>query len=251
MRPQLPLLPLLVALAATFLAAAPLVGQAPSQIEVIVTQSGVGEPLQGATVRVVEDGPGGVTDAEGRVVLRGITASEVRLEISRIGFETVEVTISLPRSFPLRVALGVEPVELDGVEAEGRRRAAEIDVTQPFRRDVFHGGELARAELRGAEITDLLRTIPGVRVLPGRIEFVRAHMSIERGAASPLILLDGIRVPDALRITPLSMVQSIEALNPREATFRYGLSASGGAIEIWTRGKGPFRSDPNRDCLEC
>jgi hypothetical protein len=181
------------------------------QVEIFVTEAGVGAPIEGALAQVTDGGPSAVTDAEGRAILRGLSGEEVEIEISRIGYETVEVTLTLPRSLPLRVALGVRAVELDGVEAEGRMRRSEIDVTQPFHRDVIYGEEMARAEVRGGTVEDLLRTRPGVRIVcPSigscHIRLVRGHMSIAPemgGSPGPLWILDGVRVARESADVPL------------------------------------------------
>lgn len=220
----------------------------PHEVEIVVIVAGVGAPIVGALVQVKPGGPRAVTDAEGRVVLQGLAGDEVEIEVSRIGFGTEEVIFSLPRSDPFRVALGIRAMELEGLEVEGRMRRPEL--TSPGRRDLIHGAALARAEMHGAEIRDLLRTIPGVNVTGTEVRFVRALRGVGRGPANALVLVDRFPTWGALDI-PLYRVQSIRVLQPSEATFLYGPRASGGAIEIWTRGKGPFRDDPARDCAEC
>lgn len=231
----------------------PAVAQIPEtfHLEVVVIHAETRLPLAGATILGGDPETAAVTDSDGRAILRGLPAGEHHIRVTLLGYETVEVHIHLPRSFPLQVALGVRPVELDGVEAEGRSRSVLEDPATPSRRHVFRGAPLAVAEMRGSSIVDLVNTIPGFRINPSQYDqLIRSGREMQSMVSLPLIILDGARVWDGLR-TPLHDVQSLEVLAPREAVFRYGLSAAMGAIEIWTRGKGPFRADGERDCPDC
>jgi hypothetical protein len=68
------------------------------------------------------------------------------------------------------------------------------------------------------------------------------------GAVCAVAVVDGVMLGDGssefLYQLQAYDVESIQYLPPVEAGLKYGMQASAhGAIEIWTRGKGPHRSD--------
>jgi hypothetical protein len=67
---------------------------------------------------------------------------------------------------------------------------------------------------------------------------VRYRYSLSTLGRSPLVVLDGIPLIDgleSLRAMPTNNIQDITMLRSADATFRYGGSASEGAIVITTR----------------
>lgn len=221
-----------------------------------VSDASTGAPIEGMAVELLAEGAGATrrtaTAADGsfRMQTRGEGADRVRLVHVAYGEHTVPLEVP-SEGGRLSLELEPTPVVLDGVSVAGTPSSA-VGRREPYRRNVVFGRELALAELRGGSVREFLRGHPGVLVASnGRIQLRQAFQSLNRSPEAPLVILDGIRAGAGHLSMPLSEVQSIEILEPREAIFRYGLSASGGAIEIFTRGKGPFRDDVARDCPAC
>lgn len=89
---------------------------------------------------------------------------------------------------------------------------------------------------------EALERIGGYTVLEGRggaalIQQRRGQNSIVNSAATPVLVLDGVRDvnPNVLRQIRASSILSIEVLSGADATVRYGTGAASGAIIFTTR----------------
>ncbi len=86
-----------------------------------------------------------------------------------------------------------------------------------------------------------------VRTLRPRWLQVRGPTTFEAGRENPIMVyVDGVRVggPDQLRFIPVPTIESLQFLNPTEASARFGLDHVNGAILITTRvGTTPRGSD--------
>jgi hypothetical protein len=105
--------------------------QETGSLHVVVTEAGTDRPLAGAQVWIESLARGGSADREGRAILTGIPHGDYIVEVRLLGFGSARVPVTVPRTSPIRVGLGAQPIRLDGiiVEAEGvlrirARRAA-------------------------------------------------------------------------------------------------------------------------------
>ncbi len=90
-------------------------------------------------------------------------------------------------------------------------------------------------ELRTGPRTNALDVVQTLR--PRWLQ-VRGPTSFEASRESPvMIYVDGVRVggPAQLRLVPVPNIESLEYLNPTEASSRFGLDHTNGAILVVTR----------------
>jgi hypothetical protein len=196
------------------------------------------EPVDVAVVRVLGAGLEVVTASDGGFRFSGFEPGRIMLEIEHLAYGVQRLELEVPGGWEVvaRLHLPARPIELEGIEVEGVARLARGEAWRrsPTRVSVFYGTELRQAAERGATVTDVLRMMP---------RFQRGLQSLTSGPARVLWIVDGVR---SGFIPPLADIESIEVLTPLEAGFRYGLGGSGGAVVIYTRGKGPYR-DPGRN----
>jgi len=108
-----------LAVAAALLAVAlPLRGQDASERPIQGVVVAEERPVSGAVVRIPGEGPGVLTDGEGRFQLRGAAAGAVLLRVEAVGYRALERTLSAAeRAAPILIELEADPVALRGVVA--------------------------------------------------------------------------------------------------------------------------------------
>ncbi|MGW8283218.1 MAG: carboxypeptidase-like regulatory domain-containing protein, partial [Gemmatimonadota bacterium] len=171
-------------------------GSVPGTVRGVVRDASDGHPLSDALVTLVRDERTAITDRNGVYVFRDVAPGERRVRASRIGFQSLEVSLDLPDGSTLQVdfLLTLQPIEMPTVEA----RASPLYTVDTL---VSEPEPVAI----GAAVVRLLDVTPGVaepglaaaaNVLlgpdppaPDNVLFVRGA-----GAALDLILLDGAPV---------------------------------------------------------
>jgi hypothetical protein len=171
------LIPLLAALGSEF-AATPSAAQqaAPTRVEIAVTDAEEGTPVAGVRARLLRSGRSGITDEEGAAGIVSPLAGADTLILSRVGYATQRVALNLPHggTTRVRVALRSTPIPLDEVVAEGRPAPRPTQgVFGGFweRRARGSGYFITRAQIdehRPTHTSDLLRLVPGLRLIPAR-----------------------------------------------------------------------------------
>ena len=209
-----------------------------------------GEPIIGATVRVVGGGETGViTDFDGNFTLS--VNPGTTLQISYIGYETQEVTATKNVVVILQEDAGQK---LNEVVVIGYGRAKKSDLTgsvTAIKPDEMNHGLVTSAQ-------DALQgRIAGVNITtsggePGADATIRIRGGSSLNASNnPLIVIDGLAM-DSYGIqgtsNPLSLVnpndiESFTVLKDASATAIYGSRASNGVIIITTK-KGLKNSKP-------
>lgn len=207
--------------------------------------------LPGATMSLLDEGgarlAGTQTDSTGSFGLSAARAGAYGLRAERVGYRTAATpAMELDAGDTLRVEfrLSTEAVLLGPVVVTGRPRR----LTGALRE--FHeraerrawGSFVTREEIsrrNPVRTTDLLRTLPGVRLAPTRSG---RHAVLLRGGCPARVYLDGIRVRLAgTSIDDLVRPPELEGIEvyPGEAGIpaQYGgLSGGGcGAVLLWTR----------------
>jgi hypothetical protein len=205
-----------------------------------------GEPLDGAAVALAS-GPGGtpgigtrVTNRNGHFLFQRVPPGTYRLTVNLLGYSTLWETLRVEEAQEMRVVLtlSVSPVELDPIEvvAERRLRGPLVDFERRRRRGM--GTYFTREDIESRApyaITDLLRTVPGVRVIPAG-QFGEQAVRL-RGSCRPTVYVDGIRTSidrDIDHILPPETVEAIEVYKGAELPARF-LNNPCGAIIFWTR----------------
>ena len=220
---------------------------AQTQVSGTVVSSDDGEPVVGASVRVVGTKTGTVTDINGNFSLN--VPEKSKLEFSYIGMKT----IVLPAKSSMKVTLQSDNQSLDEVVVTG------YGVTK---KQAFTGAAATLDEKAIGNRVDpnpikaLEGTVPGLQMNIGSGQpgapatiFIRGRNSLNSGT-QPLYVIDGvafdndqvgIRSDEGQTTSPLSTlnaadIENITVLKDATATSIYGARAANGVIVITTKG---------------
>jgi TonB-linked SusC/RagA family outer membrane protein len=191
-----------------------------------------GGALSGATVKIKGSGNGVSTDAAGHFSLP-VPAKVSRLEISYVGYETMEV-----------VARGLEALQISLTPARGSlNEVVVVGYGTQKRKDVTGSVASVRGSaIRNQPVTSVTEALQGraagVEVIKNSGEPGAAPTIIIRGLSSlhqpaPLYIVDGVRMPgDNINIQD---IESVDILKDASAAAIYGSAAAGGVILITTK----------------
>lgn len=219
---------------------------AASTVQGQVVDQESGRPLAEVAVSLAS-GPGGtpgagtrITNAEGRFRFRSVPPGTYRIVATRIGYRERTDTLEVEAGSDLEMylPLTVSPVPLAPITVEVTRHApGPLDDFQDRRR-TRPGTFIDREQIENRHpiyFSDLLRMVPGARVVPGRFS---GSVVLLRGGCRPRLWVDGVPISsspegvDAI-IQPLD-VEAIEIYHASELPAEFG-SSSCGAIIVWTR----------------
>lgn len=199
-----------------------------------------GEPVLGATVRVVGQKNGAVTDLDGNFSIAADAKSE--LEISYVGYETVKIQAQ-PN---LLVQLKNESQTLNDVVVIGYGVAKKNDLTgsvtaiKPDEKNrplVSSAQEMMQGKIAGVNVTTSSGNPGG-----GATIRVRGGSSLNANN-DPLIVIDGMAMdnqgvkgaPNPLAMVNPNDIESFTVLKDASATAIYGSRGSNGVIIITTK----------------
>ena len=225
----------MVALIFLFLATAVVaVGQSQGRVQGRITDRG-GEPLPGVTIMVKGTTSGTITDVNGFYALDEVPAGAV-LVFSFIGMETRE--ISVKNRAQIDVTMTEETLGLDEVVVIGYGTAKKRDLTGAV--SSVQGSDIAQVPVTTAAQA-ITGKIAGVHVVsqsgaPGADinVVVRGGTSITQGS-SPLYIVDGFQMDDALKHVDINDIESIDVMKDASSTAIYGARGSNGVVIITTR----------------
>jgi hypothetical protein len=191
------------------------------------------------------------SDADGRFSLGALPGGTHTLEVRAVGFAPVQQAVDIVHGAPgaAEVALTNLGITLDTVRVSAQRvftSRREADFERRLRSGYGHLIDETEIEKRRPHVlTDLLRMVPGVQVLPGRRSgydvFMRGGQAILGGGlCRPVLMIDGARVTNDENFPVNSMVttndiRAVEvyahaALVPAEFQTLSGC----GVIAVWT-----------------
>lgn len=213
-----------------------------------------GRPLYGAAVSLAS-GPEGtrgvgtrVTGEDGAFLFRTVPPGLYQLSVTLVGYEDLRDTLRVVSESDLEVVLplSVSPVELRPILVEGQRRRPAFMEGFESRRRTLGGTFFSREEIESRvllEFTDLLRMVPGARVVP---VYPYGHSVRFRGRCVPEVWVDGTRVMSTSDLDSFLRPEDLEAVevySGAQLPAQFGPSACG-AIVVWTRTGEPDTS-PN------
>ena len=205
-----------------------------------MTKAVGGDAIEGARVELVGTKHNASTSRKGEFAFRELAPGKYTIQAMAIGYAALRADLEVKANETLEVEFQaqLESVRLADVEVkEGPRLPPEF-----VRRSQEGGGRyMSRAEIErrpgAANVSDLLRTFPGVRVncrrSPCTFTFTRATRN-----CPPAFFLDGVETEMvALSMQPAREVDGIEVYSglaelPVELRGRSGTC---GAFVVWTR----------------
>ena len=213
-----------------------------------IVKDASGEPIIGATIRVIGQEGGAITDFDGNFTIKA--APGAKIQVSYIGYKTVE----LPVSANMVVTLQDDTQLLSDVVVIGYGRAKKEDLTGSV--TAIKPDEMSKGITSSASDM-LVGKVAGVDVItaggsPGAGAQIRIRGGSSLNASNdPLLVVDGLTI-DNNTATGMSNVMAM--INPNDietftvlkdasATAIYGSRASNGVIIITTKkgrkGTGP------------
>lgn len=223
-------------------------GQAHSGVIVgVVTSLPTHQPLVGASVEIAGANRRTRTDSSGNFRVADLPAGNDTVKVRAIGYEAMTATVSIADDSTVRLDFAFRSVvELPPVTVESPRLGARDARLRGFydRRAAGFGRFVTREDIEKrdpGDSRDLLRGIPGVRVVGNRIQMAS-------GMSSPncrvQYFLDGIHIlaPAAdflLQFRPRDLEGLEVYRGPAEAPAAFSRGgAECGVIAIWTRTPG-------------
>lgn len=211
------------------------------QITGQVTKAGTSEPVPGVTVTLKGSKKGTATNADGKFTISVPATGTVNLVFSSVGFTSQEVNVgsngSADVSLVEAAASTLNDVVVIGYQSIKRKNLT-ASVSSISARDlkdipINSAAEALNGRLAGVTAT----TAEGSPDATIRIR-VRGGMSIT-GDNSPLFIVDGVQVENALSTLAVQDIQSIDVLKDAAATAIYGARGGNGVIVITTKSGKP------------
>jgi hypothetical protein len=210
-----------------------------------------GRPLPGARVMLWGTGIEATTDAEGNFSLGGLPGGTHTLEARAVGFSPTQVPVDIVQGRPGETAVELTNlgITLDTVRVTAQRlytSGREADFERRLRTGLGHVIDENEIEKRRPMVlTDLLRTVPGVQILPGKRAnediYMRGGQAILGGGlCRPDIRVDGVQIAND-ELFPVNSIVSVDEIRAVEVYAHASMlpteyqSLSGcGVIAIWT-----------------
>lgn len=206
-------------------------------IEGTVSDAKSGETLIGAAVQIKGTTIGSTTDINGHYVLTSdeLTATTILL-FSYIGYTSEEVTTGARTTIDMQ--LKAEQTMLDELVVIGygttKKRnvlgaVSKVDNTELTRMPVAGVDQALQGRVAGVQVTQNTGA-PG----EGVAVRIRGTGSISSGN-SPLYIVDGIAMADALKVLSPNDIENISVLKDASAAAIYGSRANNGVVLITTK----------------
>jgi TonB family protein len=196
---------------------------------------------------------GAVTDAHGAFRVPGVPAGAVKVSARRIGFRpgSNDVTMGDGLTVDVTVVLTFTPLQLEQVTVTARREPFDARLAGFRARSQKHVGTfITRERIEASAITnfsDLLRSVPGVRMSPSR-SGIQNSLRFRGANCAPLVFIDGfpasadefdVDIVDPATVEGIEIYMGMLTV-PADFIAPRGLEHCG-VIAIWSK---PFRSAP-------
>ncbi|HRE51200.1 MAG TPA: SusC/RagA family TonB-linked outer membrane protein [Flavitalea sp.] len=213
---------------------------APPQTVSGALRDDTGNPVEGASVKLLPGNRGTTTNARGEFTLLNVPEGRYTLEISFIGFETISRAIVVSGDSPLSLGnltlTREEALIADEVVVIGYGSQRKLEVTSAAAsvkaKDFVQGsvkdvGQLLQGKVAGLAVNN----VSGDPTAPSQI-LLRGVATL-LSSTQPLVLIDGI--PGDLATVPPNDIESIDVLKDGSAAAIYGTRGTNGVIIINTR----------------
>lgn len=193
-----------------------------------------GEPVIGATVRVLGTNNGTVTDLDGQFQISA--QPNAQISVSYIGYVTQKINVAGHKN--ITVTLKADNTTLDDVVVVGYGTMKKSDISgsvatinkEQMERKV--PVNIAQA-LQGAAAGVMVTNQDGA---PGSKSAIRIRgIGTINGDAQPLYVVDGVQVGTSADFVNPADIESIEILKDASATAIYGSAGANGVIMITTK----------------
>jgi hypothetical protein len=186
-----------------------------------------GQPVRNAEVSVPGTGVEEHTGDTGSFTLSGLPSGTQTLDVRALGFEPKRIVVDLTPSHLTSVDIGLEhrvqTLDVVKIYGNGNRGIAEFE-----RRLKAGWGHILTpaqvADRHALNVSDLFRTMPGVRVSPSR---GFGNVVLLRGGCLPTVYLNGMRMADDAATT------IDELASPDEITAVEVYTPAGRPAEFW------------------
>ena len=191
-----------------------------------------GEPVIGATVKVLGTNEGAITDFNGNFSVKA--ASNATLSISYVGYETQEVRVGGRSNIAITLvedANTLEDVVVIGYGTQKKKLVTGATVQ-------VKGEELAKVNTTNA-LEAMQSHTPGVQITqsstqPGKGYKVYIRGIGTTGNSAPLYVIDGVAGGNLDGINPAD-IESIDVLKDAASAAIYGARAANGVILVTTK----------------
>ncbi len=193
-----------------------------------------GEPIIGASVKVVGANAGGITDMNGNFSINA--ASNAQLEISYVGYLTQKVNVGGRQN--IRVTLKEDSNTLNDVVVIGygtmkksdiSGSVATVDQEAVMKRMPQNIGQALQGAAAGVMVSQQDGSPEGRAAIR-----IRGVGTIN-GDASPLYVVDGVQVGNSADFVNPADIERIEILKDASATAIYGSAGANGVVMITTK----------------
>lgn len=192
----------------------------------------------------------GASDGNGRLRTPPLPLGTYEIAITHTGFSTVVRSVHLDQPGAVDIRVQMVPVDfaLEPVVVIAARRSRLEEVGFYERLRFGDGHFITREELdehAPTNISDVLRGVPGVRVLPG---IARANQVLLRGGCVPRVVLDGLLLSgpvDVDNLLPTIDVAGIEVYYGASAPILYTGETTCGVIMLWSRTPDGSQGEPH------
>lgn len=209
-----------------------------NQISGTVTSKESGDKLPGVTVRIKNTSTGTQTDADGQFHLKVPDGQTVSLVFTYVGYQAL--TVNASPATAVKAQLQLSNANMNEVVVVGYGTVSKGNFTgsassinaQKELKDVPANtvAEALAGRLAGVQVTTT-EGRPGAEILIR----VRGGGSITQDN-SPLYIVDGIQVENALSLLSPQEIQSIDVLKDAASTAIYGARGANGVVIITTKG---------------
>ena len=192
-----------------------------------------GSPLPDVNLKIKGSYLGTASDIDGKYLIKGITTGEYTLQVSSIGYKTVEYTgikINKDETTELNITLQVKSYSVEEeILVVGDRPL--LDIEQTDSKHIMNSDEINKSIVEN--VVDVVTLQPGV-IKQDDALYIRGGRSSDNS-----YLLDGISIQDPLAGTGLGLQLSSDALEEVEVitggyNAEYG-QATSGVINIKTK----------------